>query len=205
MRWFLLLLCVSLGAQAMTPEERKKLFADATQKLKETKIAERAPRVGESFPDIKLGEKKVSEWLKTGPLIVTFYRGGWCPYCMKQLKEMQADLKSVKGAQIIAIAPEPEIEVKKTKQKNGLSFTLVSDVNNEAARLLGIAFQLDPKVAAEYKALGLELATNILPLPATFVVGKDSKIYYSYAHADYTQRAEWKDVVRAVKLVMAPQ
>lgn len=204
MRWLLVLLCVSFGAQAMTPEERKKLFADATQKLKETKIAERAPRVGESFPDIKLGEKTVSEWLKTGPLIVTFYRGSWCPYCMKQLKEIQADLKSVQGAQVIAISPDPALEVKKTQQKNGLSFPLVSDPTNDAARLLGIAFQLDPKVAEEYKALGLILSTNILPLPATFVVGKDSKIYYSFAHADYTQRAEWKDVVRAVKLVVAP-
>ncbi|MFP5490665.1 MAG: peroxiredoxin-like family protein [Bacteriovoracia bacterium] len=205
MRWFLLLLCISFTAHSMTPEERKKLFADATQKLKETKIAERAPRVGESVPDIKLGEKKVSEWLKTGPLIVTFYRGSWCPYCMKQLKEIQADLKSVKGAQIVAISPDPALEVKKTKQKNSLSFDLVSDPTNDAARLLGIAFQVDAKVLEEYKALGLNLSTNILPLPATFVVGKDSKIYYSFAHADYTQRAEWKDVVRAVKLVVAPQ
>lgn len=207
MRYLLLLVLVTNVAWAQLTEKQVKIFAEGTARLKQTKIHERAPKVGERFPDIQLGPKKVSEWVKAQPLILTFYRGGWCTYCIKQLKEIQQNKSQVKGALIIAVAPESEIALEKTKDKNGLEFLMIPDKKNEIARQLGIAFQVDPAVAAEYQALGIDLSASqgVLPLPATFVIGRDGMVYYTFADADYTQRAQWRDVVKSVTGVMAPE
>lgn len=204
--WILVLVLVTQLSWAQPTDKQRKIFTEGTERLKQTKIHERAPKVGERFPDLQVGPKKISEWIKDRPLILTFYRGGWCPYCIKQLKEMQAEKGQVAGAQIVAVAPESDVQLQKTKSKNGLEFTLIPDKNNDIARQLGIAFQVDKAVAAEYQALGIDLSASqgILPLPATFVIGRDGIIHYAFADADYTQRAQWRDVVKSVNGVMAP-
>lgn len=188
-------------------EERKILFEQATKTLKDSGIEGKAPKKGESFPDLVLGEKKVSDWLKAGPLIVTFYRGGWCPYCVKQLKQMDQELKKIQDrkATIVAISPEKASEVQRTKSKNELHFTMIADPLNALARQLGLVFKVDKDVASEYKALGIDLVAGQgnenfeLPMPATFVIGTDRKIQYAFADADYTKRAAIEDVLGALK------
>ncbi|MBY0518181.1 MAG: AhpC/TSA family protein [Bacteriovoracaceae bacterium] len=205
-----LLLCGSLQAKEYSAEERKEIFEGATRRLKETGIEKRAPKVGEAFPDLKIAEKNVSEWVKDGPLVITFYRGGWCPYCMKQLKQLSQELPQFKGARIIAISPESEKQVAISKRKNDLKIPLISDKNNETARLLGIAFKVEDAMIDMYKGYGIDLKVsqgngdNILPVPATFVIGKDMKVAYSYVEVDYTQRAALSDIVTVVQRLMTP-
>lgn len=212
MRWMMMIVLLSTQAWSapLTPEQRKELFSNATKRLKATEIEKRAPQVGDVFPDLVIGGKKVSLWTKEAPIVLTFYRGGWCPYCVKQLKELSQKLQEFKPANVIAVSPETPAEVEKTRRKNDLKMVLVADKNNELARSLGLAFQVEEAVAKEYKALGLDLqasqgnADNILPVPATFVIGTDRKVTYMFADADYTQRAAMPDIVKTVERMLKP-
>jgi peroxiredoxin len=204
---FILLLSSFTILAARTKEERKTLFDNATKELKATGIEKKIPMVGDDFPDLVLDGKSVKDWLKTGPLIVTFYRGGWCPYCVKQLKEINSGLTKLqsKKATLIAISPEKPIEVKKTKKKNNLKFPVISDANNKLARSLGLVFKVNEDVVSEYKLLGIDLEasqdnkSHELPIPATFVIQTDRKIIFAFADADYTKRASADDIVNSLK------
>jgi peroxiredoxin len=187
-------------------EERKALFDGANKRLKESMIEEKVPKVGDTFPDLELKGKKVSEYLKEGALVVTFYRGGWCPYCVKQLKNINSSIeKIINKANLIAISPEQEKEVQNTKRKNKLKFPIISDNENKIARKLNLTFRVEPEVVKEYKALGIDLKRSQgndsyeLPMPATFVIGENRKILYTFADADYTKRASTEDIMQAIK------
>lgn len=188
-------------------EQRKALFEGATQRLKDSGIEERVLKKGETFPNIVLNGKALSEFTKKTPVIFTVYRGGWCPFCVKQLKELNEFHKSSKekSLEIIAISPEVEIELQKTRDKNNLDIELVSDINHEILRGLNLVFKVEDKVAEEYKKIGLDLEksqgnkNNELPLPATFVIGQNNRIYFVFADADYAKRAELKDLKSALK------
>lgn len=196
-----------LEAQALSPEERSKLFVGAIQKLKETGIEKKAPQVGQTFPDIKISDKKISEWVKSGPLLLIVYRGGWCPYCVTQLKEIEANLDKFKekNTSIVAIAPETEQEINKTKKKNGLSFNIISDKDGSILKRLGLTFRVDDKVAEEYKILGINLAENQgntkqeLPVPATYIIDKNMKIQFGYIEANHSKRPSTEDVLKAIQ------
>lgn len=202
------LLILSTHALAgRSPEDRKILFEKATKDLKQSGIENTIPKVGDTFPDLKLEGKKVSEWLTSGMLVVTFYRGGWCPYCVKQLKELNDSLSRLTSTQatLIAISPETEMSVRKTKNKNNLDFLLHSDAKNQLAKQLQLVFKVDKEVVSEYKSLGINLEESQgnqayeLPIPATFVINKDRKIVYVFADADYTKRAAISDIINAIK------
>lgn len=190
-------------------EERRALFDKKTQELKDSGIEKKIPKVGETFSDLKIDGKKVSEYLKEKPLVITFYRGGWCPYCVKQLKEIDSELSKIEpSAKLIALSPEQELEVRKTKSKNNLKFTVLSDKKNELARKLGLVFKVDPEVNKEYKLLGLDLEASQgdksfeLPVPATFVIDQNRKIVFAFADADYTKRAVTDEIIKAVKMTL---
>jgi peroxiredoxin len=207
---FLFVLLLSLGAMAQEKKERPKLLSEATERLRSTGIEKNAPKAGDTFADLTVAGKKLSAWTKTAPVVLTFYRGGWCPYCVKQLKEMSAELKLFAPAQLIAVSPETEKQVMLTKKKNALNITMTSDKNNELARSLGIAFKVEDAVVERYKGYGIDLtdsqgnSDNVLPIPATFVIGRDMKVAYAFVEVDYTQRAALQDVVKAVQGLKAP-
>lgn len=204
---FVLLLSSFTTLAARSKEERKTLFGNATKELKASGIEKKIPKIGDTFPDFVLDGKTVTEWLKAGPLIVTFYRGGWCPYCVKQLKEINSGLSKIqsKKATLIAISPETPKEVLKTKNKNNLNFPVVSDAHNKLARSLGLVFKVNEDVVREYRLLGIDLEasqdnkSHELPIPATFVIQANRKIIYVFADADYTQRASTDDVINSLK------
>lgn len=203
---FFCLTSLSVSA-ARSKEERKELFNSATNKLKEDKVGQTAPKVGEKFPEIKLNGEAISKILKYGPVVITFYRGGWCPYCVAQLKRLNEKMSELKAskAQLIAISPETEMEVRKTKNKNKLNFTLIHDEKNALARQLDLVFKVDAEVVKEYLALGIDLQKSQgntsyeLPVPATFVIAQDGTVQYSFVEVDYTQRANEDDIIRSVK------
>ncbi|MCL4104573.1 UNVERIFIED_CONTAM: hypothetical protein GTU68_004527 [Idotea baltica] len=149
----------------------------------------------------------LSEQLKSGPVVLTWYRGGWCPYCNIQLGAYQAVLPEIKelDGTLIALTPELPDRTLSTKEKNSLEFEVLSDVNQKVANDYGLVFNLTPDVTEYYRQAfdlnafnGKEAAADELPLAATYVIDTDGKIAYSFLSANYKKRAEPVDILEAL-------
>ncbi len=170
-------------------------------------------KVGEAtLIDEQSKEVKFSSLFKDGPVVVTFYRGGWCPFCTKALSAWNPKLDELKaaGATFIAITPEtPELLVK-TKEKSKGRYRVLCDRDMEASKLLKVIFQMDEATQQKYRGYGVDLTKNNanhqweLPAPATFVIDKDGIVRWSFADWDYTKRAEPDEVIKAVKALSQP-
>lgn len=174
-------------------------------------IIENALQVGDSVPNFKLTNAKgdtvdLSTYLKKGPVVLTWYRGGWCPYCNLTLRALQNALPKIKasGANLLALTPETPDNSMSTKDKHALEFEVLSDLHNEVAKKYGIVFELTPVVAQYYnKAFDLEKynndQSNELPLAATYVISPAGKVIWAFLDADYRKRAEPADIINALK------
>jgi peroxiredoxin len=147
--------------------------------------------------------------LASGPLVVMFYRGGWCPYCNLALRAMQAALPEIErlGGRLVAVTPEQPDNSLSTVEKNGLTFDVLTDEGLNFARELGIVWKI-PEYALEwheqYFGLYFELHNGLgnrdeLPVPATFVVDRSGVVTWRFLEAAYWKRVEPKDVVQALQ------
>ena len=197
---------------AALPKESIAVMRDETQKLRKSRIVESAPLTGDELADFilpnHLGEKRSLAALRErGPVVVTFYRGGWCPYCNLELRAYQAVLPEIKaaGATLVAITPELPDASLSTAEKNELEFDVLTDVNADYARKLGLVFTLPETLRPIYEGLGIHVEQHNgegqfdLPLAATFVVDTDRTIASAFVDADYTSRAEPSHVVEALQ------
>lgn len=148
------------------------------------------------------------ELLKNGPLVISFYRGGWCPYCNLELRSLQSNLEEIKeyGANLIAISPEQPDDSLDVSEKNNLEFSVLSDSNNIVAKKFGLVFEVPTELDELNKnEFGLDLAARNstdkpeLPVPATYVVEKNGKIKYAFVNLDYTKRAEPSEIINVLK------
>ena len=175
----------------------------AAADLAATGQAARALKVGDSAPLFALpgpDGKDVSsgEFLARGPLVITFYRGVWCPYCNAELQALQEALPSIQelGASLVAISPESAANSRKSIRQNELSFPILTDKGNGTAALFGLRFRLPAELVAIYKGFGNDLAlingepSWTLPMPGRFVVAPDSTITYAEVNPDYTRRPD---------------
>jgi peroxiredoxin len=148
----------------------------------------------------------ISEYLKEGKVVLTWYRGGWCPYCNLTLRALQEELSNFKenGANLIALTPELPDNSMSTKEKHDLEFEVLSDIGNQVAEKYGIVFQLTDEVAEMYNQ-AFELnnhngdQSNKLPLAATYVINENGEIIYAFLDADYRNRAEPSDITEFLK------
>ncbi len=197
---------------AKKTDEQKAIMAKATQALIADNIEANALKVGDAIPEFTLPNAKGAhigsqELLAQGPLVISFYRGGWCPYCNLELRALQQLLPDFKqaGAQLVAISPQTPDHSLSTQEKNELTFEVLSDVGHQVARKFGLVFTMPTDLQNLYNDFGLDLPKHNgdrsfeLPMPATYVVGKDGVIQYAFVPADYTQRAEPSEVLAAVK------
>lgn len=196
------------GSTRVTPEI-KAAFGKGIEAIKTAKVVEGARQVGDNAPDFTLKNASgkaiiLSEQLKQGPVVLTWYRGGWCPYCNLALAAMQKELPAIKkaGASLIALTPELPDKTLTTKEKNSLTFEVLTDLNHQVAKEYGLLFKLTPEVAEIYKRLmdleaynGAAAGADTLPLAATYIIGQNGKILWAFLHHDYHMRAEPKDVV----------
>lgn len=194
------------------PEDTLQTMLGATQSLADSGITQKTPKNGDtllnfSLPDQNLQKQELSTLLEYGPVVVTFYRGGWCPYCNLELRAYQkilADINAM-GATLVAITPEVPDASMTTIEKNELQFKVLSDVNSEYAREIGMVFSLPEELRPIYTSLGIHLDQHggskpfDLPLAATFVIAQDGKIANSFVDADYTKRMEPEQVLSALK------
>lgn len=175
----------------------------ATAELIASGQAQRAKKAGEVAPEFILKDpdgKPVAsrDLLAKGPLIVSFYRGVWCPYCNFELQALQDALPEfdARGASLVAISPQTAPNSRKSQRDNKLSFPILSDVRSEVADAFGIRFALSDDLVALYKSFKNDLPTFndnpvwVLPMPARYVIGRDGIIAYAEVNPDYTHRPD---------------
>jgi peroxiredoxin len=201
------------GSATRIPAERRAVMEAATDLLRASGIEKTAKQVGQHIPDVTLTNAhyvsvQLKELVGKALTIIVFYRGGWCPYCNLELKAWQAALEGVKaqGAQLVAITPETPDNSLTTAEKNALTFEVLSDPDLAAATAFGLTFDFPADLVEVYKGFGLDLPKHngngrwSLPVAATYVVAQDGTIRYAYIDADYRNRAEPSDVLKAVGL-----
>lgn len=185
------------------PEEAKTIMNRATQDLFESGILENTPKVGDILPGFSLknqdGETIQSDdLLQKGPLVISFFRGVWCPYCNIELKSLQsyADQFRTAGANIVVISPQEQPSAQKTITENGLSFDVLSDIGNSYAQQLGLTFTLPADLQTVYQGFNINLPDHngddswMLPMPARLVIDASGKVLFTDINPDYTQRTD---------------
>lgn len=185
------------------PREAIDLMHKATAELVASGQAERALKAGDRAPDFALEDPdgaivSARDLLARRPLVVSFYRGVWCPYCNLELQALQAALPDIQalGASLVAISPQTPANSRKSQRQNALGFPILSDAGGEIGAAFGLRFSLPDDLVALYKAFGNDLPlinkdpSWTLPMPARFVIGTDGVIAYAEVNADYTQRPD---------------
>jgi peroxiredoxin len=175
----------------------------ATEELIASGQAERARKAGDTAPEFALKDpdgKVVSSraLLAKGPLVVSFYRGVWCPYCNLELQALEAAHPEIeaRGASLVAISPQTAPNSRKSQRDNKLSFPILSDAKSDVANAFGIRFALPDYLVEIYKSFKNDLPTInddpswVLPMPARYVIGRDGIIVYAEINPDYTQRPD---------------
>ncbi|MGG1632144.1 peroxiredoxin-like family protein [Rossellomorea sp. NRS-1567] len=171
-------------------------------------------RVGEKAPNFTLPDATgkgvaLEDVLKNGPVILTFYRGGWCPYCNMELRAYQQLMEDIKsaGAELIAVSPQTPDASLSTKEKNELDYFVLSDEGNKVADKYKLVYKLPPYLVDIYKEKGLDLEKAndsdswTLPVSATYIIKQDGTIAYEYTKADYKDRVEPSEVVEKLKSI----
>ncbi len=194
------------------PQNVLQAMESAGKTLLESGLADRSLNEGSKMPEFELPNAagqavRLSTLLANGPVVVTFYRGGWCPYCNMELRALQNALPEMKslGASLLAISPETPDNSLSTKEKSHLEFEVLSDVGNRVAKQFGLVFQLPENLRPIYQSFGIDIAAyngdeNFeLPLPATYVVDSKRQIVKAFVDVDYTQRLDPADIVAALK------
>lgn len=185
------------------PPEIHPIMERATTELIASGQATRAVKAGDRAPQFRLQDQdgntvSSAELLAKGPLIVTFYRGVWCPYCNLELQALQETLADItaRGASLVAISPQTAPNSRKSQRDNKLGFPILSDVKSQVANAFGIRFALPPDLIAVYAGFGNDLTVVnddpawVLPMPARYVVGTDGIIAYAEVNPDYTHRPD---------------
>jgi len=195
--------------EAKASEEKISEYNKGVKAVQESGMLKNALNVGDTAPDFTLTNatgKKVtlSSLLKDGPVVMTWYRGSWCPYCNISLRSYQENLPKIKaaGAQFIALTPELPDKSLPTSKKHSLEYEVLTDLNNQVAKQFKIVFEMTPWVATAMenfaglnKYNGKEYDNKTLPLSATYIITSDHKIAYAFLDAEYRNRATPKQII----------
>ena len=199
------------------PPGRAALYSLKIEELRSHFPAKDALALGDEAPDFNLLDARgrqvsLTEMLRGGAAIVTFYRGGWCPYCNIQLRAYQRallEIKSLRG-QLVAISPQLPDGSLSTAEKNGLEFPVLTDVGNIVARSFGLVYALPEELRAAMRLNDKPLPringdeSWELPLPATYVIGQDRRVALAWVDVDYRRRLAPENVIAVLRSLAAP-
>jgi peroxiredoxin len=193
--------------KASAPPEIHPIMERATAELAASGQASRAIKAGERAPQFTLKDQNANDLssadlLTQGPLVVTFYRGSWCPYGNLELQAINEVLSRIRvhGANVVALSPQTPVNNHKSVRENRLSFPVLSDVGGETSAAFGLRFPLPEYLIDLYGLLGNNLpafngdASWTLPMPARYVIGQDGIVLYSEVNPDYTRRPDPSDM-----------
>ncbi|UJH78236.1 AhpC/TSA family protein (plasmid) [Burkholderia cenocepacia] len=189
------------------PPEIHPVMERATAELIASGQAGRAIKAGDRAPSFKLKDQDGNDvssaaLLVKGPLVVTFYRGVWCPYCNIELQAINEVLPEIRayGANVVAISPQTPVNSRKAVRTNELGFPVLSDVNGQTGADFGLRFALPDYLVELYKNLKNDLPafnndpSRTLPMPARYVIGQNGIVLYSEVNPDYTRRPDPSDM-----------
>jgi peroxiredoxin len=190
--------------EASTPAGIVAALEGSVAKLVQTGLVRQAAKAGERAPLFRLRSNtgdfvSLSEALDRGPVVVSFFRGGWCPFCrleLQALAEAHSEIERL-GATLIGLSPLPSAD-------SYSSFLILTDPGCRIATRYRIAFTVAPQFRPAYLALGypegLEKGPDrwVLPLPATYIIDRNGLVVLSYVDADYTTRLEPAEIVAAL-------
>ncbi len=176
--------------------------------LQNTTAQEQQFKLGDKAPAINAITNNGSNFslekaTKNGSVIVLFYRGYWCPFCSKQLKELNDSLEflTAKGVTVVAITPENVESVAKTVTKTKAGFAIISDTTNRILKAYGVNFKVEDKTIERYKGFGVDLVktnsnTDVsLPVPAVYIIDKNGVYKYIWFEKDYRKRPSVKELL----------
>lgn len=199
-------------------EPKKRKIEDnglrGVKEITESGILEQAINVGDYAPEFTLinavGEKvALYDTLLAGPVVLVWYRGGWCPYCNLQLKQIQDRLADIQaaGGQVVAISPELPDKGITLSERHNLEFHVLSDVNNRVADLYKLAYSVPDHIVDHYdlsytlNEYNGDEAENRLPLAVTYVIARTGLVEYAFLDADYTNRAKPDDIIAVLNRI----
>lgn len=198
-----------------TPADKAQSYQDGIDAVAASGIYDRALKTGGKAPDFTLKNadgqtRRLSELLKKSPVVLTWYRGGWCPYCNLALAALTEKMPEIAaaGGQLVALTPELPEYADETVKKNKLPFEVLSDVGNRVARDYGVVFKMTTDVAAAMQK-GAKVhdrngdILDELPLGAAYVIAQDRTVTYAFLDADYRNRAEPTRLVEALKALQS--
>ena len=179
-------------------------------RINENGGGENAPRPGEAMPQFLLPDEtgrlvSLAALLVQGPVAVMFYRGHWCPYCRLNVRAVVQAIDRIRavGAQVVAIMPETQTYAEKFKAEGEVPFPVLTDLDNGYALSLNLAIWLGTEI--QHLLAHQDLASFhgndgwVLPIPATFVVGRDGLVKARFVDPDFRKRMEVDDLVAALK------
>ena len=160
-----------------------------------------------TLPNAKGEATQLSKLLEQGPIVLNFYRGGWCPFCNLEFKSLHDILPQIKelGANLVGISPELPDNSLDTIEKHQLQFEVLTDVGNNISRQYGIIMDVPEFMRPVYLEWGIDLPTTNgddtweLPIPATYIIGSDGNIISSYINKNYTERMEPSDIIKTLE------
>jgi peroxiredoxin len=205
-----------LSAFASEVRRLDPVFADVVDRmvnrLQQSHAGAPAPATGEQMPPFVLPDEEgrlvsLVELLKKGPVVVSFHRGHWCPYCRMSadaLAEIYPKVEAA-GAQLVLITPELQKFTRKLKADVNASFPILSDLDNGYALELSLAIKIDDEKRMAMTQAGSDIARFqdnenwTLPIPATFVIGADGLVMARFVDPDYRKRMDTEDLLDALK------
>lgn len=190
-------------------EQDQAIIGSAFQRLMKSDVAAKAIGVGDPMPDFILpnaqgNDVQLSSLLMKGPVVINFYRGGWCPFCNMEFKALHNYMPQMQeyNATLIGIAPETPEATSQTIEKHELKFEVLCDQGNQLADKLGLVMTVDEAIRPLYEKWGIDIPaangddTFELPVPATYVIDTQSEIRAAYIDKNYTQRMEPADIIK---------
>lgn len=201
------------GTKQKLPADKYAIMNNATLALVDTDFSKMALRTGDIVKDFTLSNAinkqiTLSDILKDKMVVLTFYRGGWCPYCNMALQALQAVLPEIEanGASLVAISPELPNKSLSTIEKNELSFEVLSDIDNTVAKNFKLVFSMPKDLQALYKdEWNIRVDEHNgnedyeLPLAATYIINKNHEIVSHFVTERYTERAEPADIIAVLE------
>ncbi len=174
--------------------------------------AQEAPEglfIASKAPDFKAkdqngNEIKLKELVKKGKVVLVFYRGYWCPYCNKELSRLQDSLQLIKdkGATLIAVSPEKPENISKTVEKTKAEYSIVYDEGLKIMKAYEVEFEVPENTITRYRNAGIDLEKNndsngkYLPVPAIYIIDKESTITYRFFEPDYKKRPSVAEILK---------
>jgi peroxiredoxin len=193
------------------PAEVQAVHERAIVEVRDSGIAGRALRSGDKTPDFELADQngtplRAVDLLRKGKLVLCFFRGRWCPFCVGQLEAMNAIFPQIQalGALLVGISPQTAHQSYLMADQHHLRFPLLSDTENKVARQFGLVYRVPEYQQEIYQRAFVNLpfangdSSWELPIPAVYVLDRDSTILHASVNPDYTERPEPAEILRVV-------